>query len=288
MEASDLKTLEKLQQVEITEHHIYKRISKSVDNEANRKIILRIAEDELGHYKRWQRYTNKEMKPNRFKVWLFAMISWLLGFTFTIKLMEKAEESGKVNYRMLLGKVKEAEKVLHEEEEHEQTLINMLDEERLRYAGSVILGLNDALVELTGALAGFTLALQNTQLIALTGSITGFAAALSMAASEYLSTKTEDTSKHPLKASVYTGLAYLLTVILLISPYLLLENYFLCLGVTLGLAILIIAVFNFYIAVAKDLSFSKRFWEMALLSLGVAFVSFAISFLLKQVLGVDV
>ena len=45
----------------------------------------------------------------------------------------------------------------------------MLDEERLRYIGSVVLGLNDALIELTGALAGLTLALQNTQLNLLLG-----------------------------------------------------------------------------------------------------------------------
>ena len=36
---------------------------------------------------------------------------------------------------------------------------------------------------------GFTLALSDSKLIALTGSITGIAAALSMASSEYLSTK---------------------------------------------------------------------------------------------------
>ena len=49
--------------------------------------------------------------------------------------------------------------------------------------GSVVLGLNDELVEFTGALAGFTLALSDHRLIALTGSITGIAAALSMASS---------------------------------------------------------------------------------------------------------
>ena len=51
---------------------------------------------------------------------------------------------------------------------------------RLEYMGSVVLGLNDALVEFTGALAGFTLALSDSRLTALTGSITGIAAALSI------------------------------------------------------------------------------------------------------------
>jgi VIT1/CCC1 family predicted Fe2+/Mn2+ transporter len=154
--------------------------------------------------------------------------------------------------------------------------------------GSVVLGLNDALVELTGALAGLTLALQNTQFIALTGLITGIAAALSMGASEYLSTKSEDTAQNPLKAALYTGSAYVVTVMILILPYLLLGNYYLCLLLTLTGAVLIIAFFNYYISVAKAVPFKKRFFEMAGLSLGVALFSFFIGFLIRLFLGVDV
>jgi VIT1/CCC1 family predicted Fe2+/Mn2+ transporter len=167
-------------------------------------------------------------------------------------------------------------------------MLGMLDEERLRYIGSVVLGLNDALIELTGALAGLTLALQNKQLIALTGSITGIAAAQSMAASEYLSTKAEGGSQQPLKAAFYTGMTYVVTVVLLIAPYLLLPNYFVSLACTLSTAVLIIALFNFYISVAMDQPFKKRFAEMAILSLGVAGLSFLLGLALRVVLGVEV
>lgn len=145
-----------------------------------------------------------------------------------------------------------------------------------------------ALVELTGTLAGLTLALQNTRLIALTGLITGIAAALSMAASEYLSTRSEQTEKKPLKASIYTGLAYIFTVAVLISPYLILENYILCLTFSLLAAILIIALFNYYISVAKDEPFRRRFLEMAALSFGVAAISFIIGYFIRSALGVEV
>ena len=57
-----------------------------------------------------------------------------------------------------------AQKIAEDEERHEQKLLAILDEERLQYVGSMVLGLNDALVELTGTLAGLTLALQNTKL----------------------------------------------------------------------------------------------------------------------------
>ena len=83
-------------------------------------------------------------------------------------------------------------------------------------------------------------------------------------------------------------MVYLLTVLLLILPYLLLTNYYLCLACTLVEAVLIIALFNYYISVAKDEPFAKRFLEMAGLSLGVAAFSFLIGFLLRIFLGVDV
>ena len=164
----------------------------------------------------------------------------------------------------------------------------MLDEERLQYAGSVVLGLNDALVELTGALAGLTLALQNTKLIALSGLITGIAASMSMAASEYLSTRSEKTNKEPIRAAIYTGIAYIGTVTLLVLPYLLFENYYIDLAITMTVAVLIIAVFNYYISIAKGESFKTRFLEMAGLSLGVATFSFIIGFFIRKWLDIEI
>jgi VIT1/CCC1 family predicted Fe2+/Mn2+ transporter len=167
----------------------------------------------------------------------------------------------------------------------------LLEEERLLYISSVVLGLNDALVELTGALAGLTLALQDTRLIALSGLITGIAAALSMGASEYLATKSShdgETNKNPFKASIYTGSAYIVTVFVLILPYLLLENFYLCLALTLTAAVVIVAIFNYYVSVAQDVSFKERFTEMAGLSLGVAALSFGVGYIVRALLGVDV
>ena len=212
------------QQTEITEYHIYKRLARKVDSPENAKIIEQIAEDELRHYNRWKKYTNEDVQPRWLAVWFYYVISVIFGFTFGIKLMERGEEAAQKNYQAVSQAIPEAEKFQHEEDVHEERLIDMLDEERLRYAGSIVLGLNDALVELTGALAGLTLALQDVKLIALSGLITGIAASMSMAASEYLSTRSEDTSKQPVRAAIYTGIAYIITVALLVLPYLLFDN----------------------------------------------------------------
>ncbi len=274
------------QKNEITEYHIYKKLAENADTE-NRKILLKIAEEELNHYNIWKKFTGTDVKPNRFKILRFYFISRVFGLTFGLKLMESGEENAQQFYSELALKTEEIEKIIKEEGDHEDELLQMLDENFLKYTGSIVLGLNDALVELTGALAGFTLALKNSKLIALVGLVTGIAAALSMASSEYLSTKAEGTEKSPVKASVFTGLAYIITVFLLIFPYLIFDNYFVCLAITLLVAIFIIYIFNYYISVTKDLSFRRHFFEMILLSFGVATLSFFIGYLLRSVLGVE-
>ena len=280
--------IETYQRIEITEYNIYKRLAGSIKDLENSKILYQIAEDELRHYEDWKKYSQREIKPNMWQVWKYYLISRIFGFTFGIKLMERGEERAQENYAQLKGKIPDIDKWIHDEKVHEQKILAMLDEERLRYAGSVVLGLNDALVELTGALAGLTLALQNVKLIALSGLITGIAASLSMAASEYLSTRSEETDKHPVRAAVYTGIAYIITVTLLVLPYLLIQNYIIDLVITLTVAVLIIAGFNYYISVAKDEPFRARFLEMAGLSLGVALFSFIIGYFIRQWLGVNV
>lgn len=277
------------QQTEITEYHTYQRLARRLKSEENAKILEQIAEDELRHYQGWKKYTNKDVQPRWFFVWLYYLVSVVFGFTFGVKLMEMGEETAQENYASISKEIPEAETYQREEDEHEKQLINLLDEERLQYAGSVVLGLNDALVELTGALAGLTLALQNGKLIALSGLITGIAASLSMAASEYLSTRSEETAKQPGRAAIYTGIAYIVTVALLVLPYLLMpENFYTDLAIALVVAVIIIAVFNYYISVAKGESFRARFLEMAGLSLSVALFSFVLGYFIREWLGVDV
>lgn len=276
-----LNKIRTFQKNEITEHHIYSRLAKVVVGEANRTILQRIAQDELRHYGIWKKYSGRDIQPDMLKVWEYYLIARVLGLTFGIKLMENGEEGAQRAYADVSNAVPEASAIAQEENGHEKELINLIDEEKLQYVGSMVLGLNDALVELTGALAGFTFALRNPRLVATAGFITGIAASLSMAASEYLSTKSEGQGKNPLKASIYTGSAYVLTVLVLIAPFLLLNNLYVSLGLTLANAIIIIWIFTFYISIAKELPFRKRFLEMACISLGVAGLSFFIGLLVR-------
>ena len=219
----------------------------------------------------------------------FTLLARILGFTFAVKLMERGEEGAQEEYALLAQEVEESIQIRQQEEEHEQALLAMLDEERLQYVGSMVLGLNDALVELTGSLAGFTFAMQNTRLIALSGLIIGISATFSMASSEFLAARSEGRSD-ALKSCTYTGIAYLITVVALVLPYLLLgtAQYITALVCMIAVVVLIIAGFTYYTSVAMDQPFRSRFLEMAGISIGVAVVSFVVGILAKQLLGVDI
>lgn len=283
-----LNIIKRMQQNEITESAIYEKIAKFAKGKENAETLRRLSNEEKAHCLVWKKYTDIEMQPQKGKVLLYTLIARLFGFTFAVKLMEKGEKTAQGEYDLLAREVEESVFIRQQEEEHENALLQMLDEEQLRYVGSMVLGLNDALVELTGSLAGFALALQNTKLIALSGVIVGISATFSMASSEFLAARSEGRDD-ALKSCSYTGIAYLLTVLALILPYLLFpaHQYIAALACMLVIVVLIIAGFTYYTSVAQDQPFRSRFLEMALISLGVATVSFFVGILAKRFLGVD-
>lgn len=284
-----LKILLEMQVNEMTEHVIYSKIAATIKNEHNKNVLLKIAAEEKKHGEIWQSITGVTVKTKKIKIFWYTLISRILGFTFAVKLMENGESGAFEKYVSISEEVPEAKSISEDEQRHENELLAVLDEERLQYVGSMVLGLSDALVELTGTLAGLTFAMQNNRLVALSGLITGISATLSMGSSEYLSARSEG-HKNPFKSCLYTGIVYLITVAFLVLPYLLLPSdaFIQALVILLVIVVVIIAAFNFYIAVAKGLPFFKRFAEMAGISLSVAAVSFCIGLLVKHFLGIDI
>jgi len=282
-----------LQRMEATEAEVYRRLAKMQPDPVNRSILNGIALEEERHEAVIAKMTGEQVKADARKVRRQVMLAKLFGFTFSVKMMEATEQDAAAEYRKL-GLYEIAE----EEEAHEQNMIGMLDEERLRYSGSVVLGMSDALVELTGALAGLTFALQSLQLVALAGLVTGIAAAFSMGASEYLSSRAEKKAESAVKAAFFTWLSYLVTVFLLVGPYLVfqadspdfqgLEPHVQALLCTFAIGLLIVAVFNFYVSVVEEVSFKSRFFEMAGILTVVSLISYGIGIALRGMLGIEV
>jgi VIT1/CCC1 family predicted Fe2+/Mn2+ transporter len=277
------------QRAEHTEHHIYTRLAALSRDEKNRRVLEAAGRDELGHYHVWRSITGRDVAPQMWRATLYVLLARLFGLSFALKLMEGGEDRAQAFYREVAPLYPQVATIGEDEKRHEKALVDLLHDERLAYAGAVVLGLNDALVELTGTLAGLTLAFANGALIAVTGLIMGIAAALSMASSGYLSAhESEEAEGDPLKSALYTGIAYLLTVAVLITPYFLFDGVYTALAVMLGLSVLIIAAYTFYISVAKGVAFLPRFLRMAGISLTVAAISFGIGWAVKHFFGLEV
>jgi len=278
-----------MQQNELTESIIYTRIAAVVKSDREKQMLLKIAAEEKSHEGLWKKYTTQDVRPKAGKVFLYTLLARILGYTFVLKRMEDSEDVAHSAYQKLIGELPEAQLIARDEQKHEQELLGILDEERLRYVGSMVLGLSDALVELTGTLAGLSFALMNNRLVALSGLITGVSATLSMTSSEFLSARSQG-HPHPLKSSLYTGGVYLFTVVCLVLPYLLLpvRLWLEALVIDAVIVLVIIFCFTFYISVAKGYSFKKRFVEMAGISFCVAAVSFLIGLTVKRFLDIDI
>lgn len=276
------------QRNEITEYHTYTRLAKTIKDTNNRSVLEKIAQDELRHYHIWKNYTGREVSPSQWNIRKFYWIARIFGITFGIKLMEREEEKAQINYQEIGREIPEALAIARDENEHEKQLIGLIQEDKLEYIGSIVLGLNDALVEILGTLAGLTFALQNTQLVALTGVIAGIAGALSMSSSEYLSTKSEGKTEGAVKSAIFTGIAYLVAVVFLVAPYLIFSSPFTALLVAVFDSILVVFLYSYYISVANDQPFRKRFWEMVILSTVVGLISFGLGYLARILFGIEV
>lgn len=276
------------QREEITEYHIYSKLAEQTKDAENRKVLTQIANDELKHYKLWGAYTNKEVSPSYWEIKKYYWIAKIFGLTFGLKLMEKGEEKAQINYALIAAEVPEALEVADDENQHEKELLGLIQEEHLKYMGSIVLGLNDALVEILGTLAGLTFALQNTKLVALAGIITGIAGALSMSSSEYLSNRAEGKHDMAIKSSVFTGIAYIVAVIFLVAPFLIFSSVFIGLLAALFDSILIVFLFTYYVSVANDQPFRKRFLEMVVLSSVVGLISFGLGYVVRIMFGIEV
>jgi VIT1/CCC1 family predicted Fe2+/Mn2+ transporter len=275
---------------ELTEAAVYARLAELEKDPKNKQILERISADEASHARVIAGILGRDGAASSFKVARTVFFARLFGITFTLKAMERGENTAGRTYRRILKSYPQLAVIADDEDRHEAELIDMLNDERLNNMGAIVLGLNDALVELTGALAGFTFAIGNSAKIAKLGLITGLAAAMSMAASAFLSARADaqaDSGKDggesgdAMKTAAYTGFAYIVTVLLLVAPYVFIPSAALALIAMLLGAFGIIAFFNFYLSVARGTSFWRGFSVMAGISTLVALISYGFGYLLR-------
>ena len=268
---------------------MYKELARVETVSSFKKVLRELVKHEEHDYKFWMNFAiKKELHVNPIVIFLLKMMRKILGLTFTVKFFEANERRAIRNYiaysKLADPKMRKTiKRILRHELRHEKRLISSIQEEKVKFVSSIILGMNDGLVELTGALVGFSFAFQDSLTIALTGLITGIAATLSMAASAYMQAKHEVEHKNAKKSAVYCGASYFVVVSLLVMPFLAFSNIMTALSYMFGVALLILGSASFYTSVLFDRPFLKQFGQMLFFSLGVAAVSFCIGLLVRYI-----
>lgn len=288
---------------ELFDHRLYLALAERAPDEATRGLLRHLADHEKRHLEFWARLAGVEpddVAASRARLSAALLLARGLGVAFTIRRLERREAKTIARYNQIAdsgllntGDRNELRRIIDEEESHEKEIESQVTDERVAYLGAAVLGLNDALVELTGGLTGLVSSITDARLIGFTGAVIGTAAALSMAASNFLSAGMTPPEKQaegfrPIKAAAYTGSAYILVVVGLVAPFFLLENRVAALSATWLMALAVIVGFAYYSAVLQDLSFSKRVAQMLALGLGVAIVTFTIGRLISQWFGISV
>lgn len=273
---------------ELLDHELYARLAARERNERNRKLLEELARDELRHHLFWSKLAGPVRLGlrDRLKLRLLLSLSRLAGKTFTIKLLERGEAATVGEYRRAAAELggelaAELARVIEDEELHESELASSLDELVVRQLGSIALGVSDAIIELTGVLAGFAGYTGSPLQVAAAGLIVGVSAALSMAAAAYSQAKHE-RGKNPRTTATFTGLFYMLTVLALVAPLLLGVPASLGVALSLACALAILAAFSFYSAVIMERPFLREYLENAAVIMAVSLVGYAFGQVVKE------
>lgn len=287
-----LKKYNEFARDEITENIIYARLAAKEKNSENREILLKMSAQEKSHYDFWLALSNqKSIKPKRSAIRIFSILSRIMGLTFTTKFLESNEKDAIAEYGKILeilpeGRRARLREIIEDEKSHELVLLRKIEDKKIAYLSFIVLGLSDAIVEITGVHAGFLGITGSTLIAGVSGLIVGFSAAISMGSAAYLQAK-QDIKGSPILSALATGVSYLLSVVLLALPYLLLRGMAEAFIISSLVGILLISSFTFYGSVVFERKFWHDFIEAVFLMLGTATASFFVGRLINNVFHIN-
>jgi VIT1/CCC1 family predicted Fe2+/Mn2+ transporter len=267
---------------EWSDHTLYDRLSKTVNSDSPfAEVLTELSATEHRHYEFWKRYVpTEEPKLARFKLYWILFLRRFLGLTFATRYLDRHEAAVVAEYEGLARLIPDADKVAYQEmvadeKEHEKAFALKVESSAVRYISFVVLGLADALVEISGIHAGWLGLFDKTEIAGLAGVIAGGAASLAMASAAFAQAKQGFKGSARLSA-VYTGVSYFVTAVILATPYFLTSNMIYALGTSLTLAVIILAVTTWYSIVIRQKPFLRDFVEILAILFATTIVVYAL------------
>src|SRR5437016_13112921 len=275
---------------EHTDGAVYQMLSRHEKNQSFKKALEDLARGEQSHYEFWKAYTpDIAVKVNMLKVYFTLLLRVTLGLTFIMKFLERHEDALHERYRQMVKSIPPADKArfeaMMEEEEHQESyLMGEVKEGRVKYMSFIVLGLADAVVEISGIHAGSLGIFDRTELAGVAGIVAGMSASIAMASAAYAQAKQgfEGSAKW---SAIYTGVSYMLTAILLALPYFLTASMVEALGTSLVVGVILVAMMTYYDTVISNREFKRQFGEIAGIILAASLALYIVGYVIRQRLG---
>ena len=280
---------------EYTDYMIYKRLSESnrTKDPKLKEILTALSNTEYKHYEFWKKYA-PDAKPRvrALTLYLTLFMRFIFGTTFAIKYLEKHENAVIKRYKSISKDIPEADQrefdeMVRDEEEHEDTFMAQMQGKYLKYISFVILGLADAIVEISGIHAGSLGLYHSTRITGLAGIVAGASASIAMASAAYAQAK-QGFQGSPVISAIFTGVSYFVNAIVLAAPYFLTRNMLTAISTSISLAILIIAFVSYYNSIVSNSRFLRDFGELAGIMLGASAALYVFGLLIQSLTGITV
>ena len=265
---------------EYSDSKLYDRLSKTVSTDSPfRKVLEDLSATEQKHFEFWRRYVPGEApKLAKLKLYWTLFLRRFFGLTFATRYIDRHESNVVHEYEGLARLIPEADRLAYremvaDEREHEKAFAMKVESSAVRYISFVVLGLADALVEISGIHAGWLGLFERTEIAGLAGVVAGGAASLAMASAAFAQAKQGFGGSARLSA-IYTGVSYFVTAIMLATPYFLTSNMILALSTSLALAVVILAITTWYSIVIQQKPFLRDFVEILAILFGTTIIVF--------------
>ena len=279
---------------EYTDSTLYLRLSKTVNSDSPFAAILQqLSATEHKHYEFWSRYVPGESpRLDRFKLFWILFLRRVLGLTFASRYLDRHEASVVKEYQAIAGMIPEGDRsafdeMVADEKEHENEFAQKVESNAIRYISFVVLGLADALVEISGIHAGSLGLYNKTELAGLAGVVAGAAASMAMASAAFAQAKQGFSGSARLSA-IYTGVSYFVSAVFLATPYFLTANMVYALSASLMLAVIMLALTTYYSTVIANKPFTRDFLEILAILLGATVALYIFGSLVGETLKLKI
>lgn len=256
-------------------------------------VFQRLSETEYKHYEFWKKYSPRtEAKVSRLKLYGIIIFEAIFGATFAVKFLERHEESTLRQYRHIGERIPQEDKsrfeqMVKEEQELEVSLAQEVQSNFVKYMSFIVLGLADAIVEISGIHAGSLGIYSSTRLTGLAGIIAGAAASIAMATAAYAQAK-QSFRGSPKISAVMTGVSYFVSAACLAAPYFIETDPIYAMSASLSIAVVILLLTTYYNAVISTTHFLREFLELAGIMFGATLALYILGEIMRFYFGITI